>query len=311
MNTSAIPDETYEDCFSRAGRWLHRLIRPLSWWIRGTLGLPRTLLVELRWRLGDELMALPVLAALRERHPDVQLVLLTNYPELFACAGIADKFNTLPPRVDRYILLRGAPRHVERLSHYAQQAGLPRPSWRPNLPMPPLAPHFAARIPSSPGPLIALAPGASWPNKRWLPEHWADLARQLSGDGTVIMVLGHEDAPIPGDWTSFMGETTPLEAGQLLALADLLICCDSGLMHLALAVGTPALALFGPTDPAFLSDSPLLHAISNEAPCAGFWNHSRKDYALGVCPCGQATCLAGIAPARVYNEAIRILRVLG
>jgi len=308
MNTPAVPDDTYEDRFNRAGRWLRRLIRPLSWWIRGKLGLSRTLLVELRWRLGDELMALPVLTDLREHYPDAHLALLTNYPDLLACAGIADSLNTVPVRVDRYVLLRGAPRHVERLAHYARQAGLPRPETRPILPMPPLSPHFRERIPASLGPLVALAPGASWPSKRWLPAYWAELAHMLSDSGARILVLGQNDDPVPGEWPSLMGETTPLDAGALLAEADLLICCDAGLMHLALAVGTPALALFGPTDPAFLSDSPLLHPLRTDQPCSGFWNHSHENSALGVCACGHHTCLGEIAPTRVYDEATRILQ---
>jgi len=299
MSDALADNDSYEDRFGRPKRWALRLWRPFIWQLRGLLGQPRHLLVELRWRLGDELMALPVLAALRARYPKDHITLLSSYPELFSLQTFIDAVNELPPRVDRYLLLRGAPRQVERLAHYAARAGIPRPSEYPRLTLPTLSSAWVDRLPTGSGPLIALAPGASWPSKRWLPQHWGTLASLLAADGARIVVLGHGDEPVPGGWMSFMNQTSVLEAGQILARADLLVACDSGLMHLALAVGTPTVALFGATDPKYLSDSPLLFPVVSEQKCAGFWNHAEVVPAPGICACGHISCIESISPQRV------------
>lgn len=307
MSESLTRNETYEDQFGRPKRWILRLWRPIVWHIRGFFGQPRHLLVELRWRLGDELMALPVLAALRARYPREYITLLSNFPELFVKQQVADSVNLLPPRVDRYLLMRGAPRQVERLAHYAARAGIPRPDLSPRLSLPSLPSQWADRLPAGSGPLIALAPGASWPNKRWLPQHWAILAKLLAADGARLLVLGHGDEPIPGDWISLIDQTSVFEAGQILARATLLVACDSGLMHLALAVGTPTVALFGPTDPRFLSNSPLLYPVISKEKCAGYWNHADHVPPPGNCACGHISCIESISPQHVAQLTRQIL----
>ena len=60
----------FEERFSPIGRRLRRVLRRAAWWYKGLLGLRRTILVEMRWRLGDEIMALPIYDALRARYPN-------------------------------------------------------------------------------------------------------------------------------------------------------------------------------------------------------------------------------------------------
>ncbi len=122
-----------------------------------------------------------------------------------------------------------------------------------------------------------------------------------------VFLLGKDD-PVPtGSIVSFIGQTTTLDAAQLLGMVDLLVCCDSGLMHLALAVGTPTVALFGPTKPVFLTSSPLLHPLVHDKPCAGFWNRVGQVPAPGRCICGLETCLESISIASVFEETQRRL----
>jgi ADP-heptose:LPS heptosyltransferase len=291
MNTPG----TYEDHFGRVARWTRRAWRAATWRLRPH---PRELLVELRWRLGDELMALPVLHALRRAHPRDHITLWTNFPDVFARAGVANTLNTGPPRVDRYLLLHSGPRQVARLEHYARLAGIPVP-----LPAPVLAPgppphHLAVRIPAGDGPLIGLAPGASWPIKRWPGDHWEGLAQALVTRGARVVGLGTAGESIPGV-EDFAGATTPLEAAQILAQCRAAITCDSGLMHLALAVQTPVVALFGPTVPGYLSTSPLLRPVLSALPCQGFWNRAPSAPPPGTCPLGHASCVEDISVEQV------------
>ena len=108
--------------------------------------------------------------------------------------------------------------------------------------------------------LIALCPGASYGSaKRWPASRFGELAKRLVATKRVMVVLlgGREEQGLayefpnakPRELVDLIGRTTLREALALLACCDLAVCNDSGLLHLAVAVGTPAVALFGPTDP--------------------------------------------------------------
>jgi ADP-heptose:LPS heptosyltransferase/GT2 family glycosyltransferase len=102
---------------------------------------------------------------------------------------------------------------------------------------------------------VVLAPGTGQPGKFWIEERWAELARRIETElGWSVVLTG------PASETDFLNRiqrqasgcqiwTCGLrELGTLLDRARLLVCCDNGAKHLAVAVGTPSLTLFGPTD---------------------------------------------------------------
>lgn len=284
-----------EESAGPIARRARHFARAVRWPVKGCLGLPRTLLVEINWRLGDEIMALPVIEALRARFPDAALDVLSNYPELFENLPAVDAVNPPEPDPDRHILLRGASRQVYRLEAYCDNAGVALPANRPRLYYVDWRAPQLAKIPRGPGGCVALAPGASWPSKRWPPDRWNQLARNLEQMGHRVLVLGQNGESLERG-TDFTGQTTVREAACLLHAADLAVCCDSGLMHLALAAGTPVVALFGPTDPDFLiRDEPNFTAIRSTQSCQGFWNHAETVGEPGECPEGHACCLESIA----------------
>ncbi len=100
---------------------------------------------------------------------------------------------------------------------------------------------------------IILHPGSGSPRKNWPIDRWRELARHLRDDrgASLAIVTGDAEAP---DLLAAYG--TPLrnlplpELARRLARAKLFLGHDSGVSHLAAAVGTPSLLLFGPTDPA-------------------------------------------------------------
>lgn len=127
-------------------------------------------------------------------------------------------------------------------------------------------------------PIVALAPGAVGQGKRWPTEHYAKLARQLAQDGATLWILGGpQEKPLAAEIIQHAGErahdlTGPDLRNAILALkaADLAVSNDSGLMHVAAALGTPTIGIFGPTDPRLWAPlNPLTAIVEPEAdtPC--------------------------------------------
>lgn len=304
--TIAGMPEGFEEGLGGLGRVCTRCLRGFRWGLKTLCGLNRHVLVELRWRLGDEIMALPIFESLRAKYPADTLDVITNYPDLFENHPFVDRVNPARPKCNRFLLLRGAPRNVWRIEHVARLAGTPVPVSRPHLYFQEWATPQLARIPGGTGPLIALAPGASWPTKRWHAERWRDLRRVLVESGCRVVELGQGGESVGAGGVSFVGETSVREAACVLHHADLLVCCDSGLMHLALAAATPVVALFGPTDPGILiRDEPNFHGLQSTQECAGYWNRAEGDPGPGVCPWRHACCLDSISVEEVLGAIAR------
>jgi heptosyltransferase-2 len=105
--------------------------------------------------------------------------------------------------------------------------------------------------------VVALAPGAVGPGKAWPVENYAALARMLADDGDAVWVLGGPNetalaAQIVATGGNGVRDLTGTElrnAVVALATADAAVANDSGLMHIAAAIGTPTVAIFGPSSP--------------------------------------------------------------
>jgi heptosyltransferase-2 len=104
-------------------------------------------------------------------------------------------------------------------------------------------------------PVIALAPGAVGPSKRWPAGAYANLARRLTAEGFGVWVVGGPEekslaAEIVGNTPARDLTGTDLRTAILaLAGAAAAVSNDSGLLHVAAALGTPAIGIFGPTSP--------------------------------------------------------------
>ncbi|MCB1865498.1 MAG: lipopolysaccharide heptosyltransferase II [Chromatiales bacterium] len=158
--------------------------------------------------------------------------------------------------------------------------------------------------------LLALCPGAEYgPAKRWPATHFADLARHYAARGWSVWLFGSDrDKPIStgiadhiaahggidgdGEVIDLTGRTTLAQAIDLLSLATVTVSNDSGLMHVAAALGRPVVALYGSSDPGHtppLSAHATVLRLGMEcSPCF------KRD-----CPLGHTRCLVDLAPAQV------------
>jgi heptosyltransferase-1 len=108
-------------------------------------------------------------------------------------------------------------------------------------------------------PFALLNPGAAWPNKQWPPARFGEVAaflRDVRGLASVVLWGPGEEAVANAVIASSQGaarQAPPTAIADLVALsraASLVVSGDTGPLHIAAAVGTPAVAIFGPTDPA-------------------------------------------------------------
>ena len=106
--------------------------------------------------------------------------------------------------------------------------------------------------------IVAINPMARWPTKLWEADSFAALADRLEGEGfRVVFTGGGEDGPALDDIGRFMrerqrrvdGKTSLKTLAALYRRTQVVVTTDSGPMHLAAAVGTSVVALFGPTAP--------------------------------------------------------------
>ncbi len=162
-------------------------------------------------------------------------------------------------------------------------------------------------------PVTAFCPGAEYgPAKRWPARHFAELARRLAARGSSVWLIGSDKDRAVGEEIATLsegaainlcGRTDLAAAIDLLSAAQLVVSNDSGLMHVAAALGRPLVALYGSssaehTPPLVQEGSParLLHVDGLECrPC-----FQRE------CPLGHFKCMNDLAPERVLAEIAEI-----
>jgi heptosyltransferase-2 len=170
--------------------------------------------------------------------------------------------------------------------------------------------------------LVALAPGAAHATKRWPLDSWIRLGRRLVETGADVVVLGGpEDAEVAtavaagaraglatdGERrvASAAGKLSLQESGAVIKRAAALVSGDTGVMHMATGVGTPVVALFGPTVRQFgffpyrAERAAVVELPLGCRPCSA---HGGPR-----CPLGHHRCLRDISPEMVYDALCRAL----
>jgi heptosyltransferase-2 len=154
-------------------------------------------------------------------------------------------------------------------------------------------------------PLVACMVGAEYgPSKQWPYEHFARLIDMLGEQNIQVCILGSEKDAQAGHRIAELchhsvynlcGKTSLTDVIDILAACDAAVSNDSGLMHIAAAVNTPVLVMYGGTTPAY---TPPLH------------NKAKSFYIKVACsPCWQRKCrfdhyrcLTDILPEDVFRE---------
>jgi heptosyltransferase-2 len=208
---------------------------------------------------------------------------------------------------------RKLPRMIDRCGALALPKGSALPSeWpKPELNVPaPEAAEWRARqgLPQDGRPVVAFAPGAVGPSKRWT--YFAELAQKLAAEGLAVWVLGSPaEAALAAEITAAAGPAARDLTSNDLRNAILALNCasacvsnDSGLVHVAAAMGTPTVGIFGPTSPWHWAPlNPLAAVIETltEVPC--------RPCHKPVCYLVHHRCMRDIPAAQVMPAVQRAL----
>lgn len=214
---------------------------------------------------------------------------------------------------------RKLPRMIDRCGALALPKGAPIPA---DWPLPelnvPLADAIAWRaaksLPDDGRPVVALAPGAVGPSKRWPVTSFAELARALVDRGVAVWVLGSpEETRLAAEIRRIAGsEVRDLTSSDLrnailaLRLADAAVSNDSGLVHVAAAIGTKSIGIFGPTSPWHWAPlNPLAAVIetTTDVPC--------RPCHKPVCRFEHHRCMRDIPASQVLPTVERALALRG
>lgn len=210
--------------------------------------------------------------------------------------------------------------HAARLLRLAKPNAVPssneiRPRLYPGIPERGAVDRFLALHGALDGslPLVALAPGSVWATKRW--PFYGALAQELRSRARVIVLGATEDASLATEVCAAAGSGALNAAGvfTLLGSAELIRRCrvlvtnDSAPQHLASAVDTPTLTIFGPTVPTFGFGPLARHSATmglNELACRPCDRHGPRK-----CPLGHWRCMRDLAPRDVAARVLDILSV--
>ncbi|MDF1782483.1 MAG: lipopolysaccharide heptosyltransferase II [Alcanivoracaceae bacterium] len=164
-------------------------------------------------------------------------------------------------------------------------------------------------------PVMALCPGAEFgPAKRWPDEHYAALATKQLQEGWQVWIFGSAKdrevaelivAQVPEKFRNrvkiLAGQTSLAEAVDLMAQANVVISNDSGLMHIAAALGRPLVAVYGSTSPDFTPPlAQQMEVVRLGLECSPCFKRE--------CPLEHLNCLRQLSPDIVFAAVQRLLQ---
>lgn len=148
---------------------------------------------------------------------------------------------------------RAAEHEVARWCRLLSESGIAADPSRLDIPRPP------GPAPAAANGAIVVHPGAASGARRWPPDRWARVAGALAREGHAVVITGSPDEIAlarevaagagPGAAAVLAGRTSVMDLARTVAAASRVVSGDTGIAHLAVALGRPSVTLFGPTPP--------------------------------------------------------------
>jgi len=164
--------------------------------------------------------------------------------------------------------------------------------------------------------LITVAPGTIWNTKRWPADRYAAICKRLSSECSAVLLLGgKEDSALCKEIVEMSmaknvftvaGRLSLLQSAELIKRSHVLISNDSAPMHLAVAVATPVVAIFGATVPEYGFAPRGVYDIVIET--KGLKCRPCSIHGGDTCPIGTFECMMAITPELVVNKVMPFLQ---
>ena len=259
--------------------------------------------------LGDVVMCLAVVRAIRKKNPRAKITFITNYHALHAGHPLLDRVMSLEDAqregVKNIISLRYEvfiPLRLHLIDYLAGCVGLKNISHE--IPLPDFTSELGelarAIPPTRPRVMICRSSGPFTPNKDWPTERWDELIERLATHATVVELGTAAPVNSPAArHVDLRGRTTLRQFCALLAQADLVITPVTSAVHIAAAYSVPTLAIVSGYESPECSAYPRRTALYHTVPCSGCWLRE-------PCP-HDLKCLRAISVEEVFATAQRLL----
>lgn len=290
--------------------------------------------------MGDVVCSLPLCQTVREKHPDCFLIFVTTaaFNKIVELSGNADavfgskiwcwpfrfpsNFQFLglveavycpvnPDEIDPKV---GATGHL--VESLAKSCDISPKNLQPTLyPREEDVAAYRLKYAASPNRLlIAINGGPTWPVRMWQTDKWQALINKIHDDfSATILLLGKVNPERPSDHMTLQGIThlfdglDTCEIPALLKACDLLIAIDSGPIHIAGAVGTPVVGLFGAVNPAYrMPPNSPGEALVGNVPCLYCNHRTPVGHWKENCP-HEIACMKAITVDEVFQAVKEIL----
>jgi len=211
------------------------------------------ILIRRRGAMGDVLWVSAIAKALKEENPSRIIYADTRCQKVLETCQYVDCLD-VPREVDRIIDLNGAYEktpHLPIWESYAREAQVTLPeSTRPNIGISQKVQELVNRVIPKDMKAVAIHPGPTlWPGRDWPLERFVALAAWFRKKGFAVIEVGSaRDASIVSE-IDLRGRTSPEELAAVLGQCELFVGPDSFPMHVAVAMNTPLVALFGSVKP--------------------------------------------------------------
>lgn len=260
--------------------------------------------------LGDVVMALAVVRAIRERNPAARINFVTEYHEFLAGHPLLDRVLS-PAQAQaaglrnvvelRYEVFVPPPLHL--IDYFAGCVGL-RGIAR-DIPLPDYTGELGdlrSAVPATrPWIMVCRNAGPFTPNKDWPADRWDRLVAQLARDATVVD-LGQPPAVAPAGprHVDLRGRTSIRQYCALLSLADLVITPVTSAVHIAAAYQVPTVSVLGGYESPANTAYPRHTALHRPVPCSPCWLRTPCPY--------DRKCLGAISVEDVRAAALALLQ---
>ncbi len=289
--------------------------------------------------IGDIICTFPATLALRKKHPGCIIVYATRHEfapivEMGSCADIVvgHDYKTRDPRIRPtdfdFVYAPKLPdevptpdrAHLHLVDEFSNQMGVAPVDRQPRLTLPvQLVSTLSTQLSAARtgvGPLIGIHIGPSWAVREWINSRWADLTAKLVTElqATVIQLgtdtdtaRGEVDVERISGAVNWVNRLALKESIAAIKGLDLLVGIDSGLLHIAGAVGTRCVGIFGPIDASLrLPPATPGEGCAGPVPCLGCHHRLPRLHWRSGCPYNIA-CMQTLESETVFDACLRVL----